>query len=236
MIDNIKFIRSESIKLDIHIFNPKQEISFVQRCLPHWSQSGTISFVTWRTWDSIPEDILQAWIAGRDAWLGRHGIDPSATDISFRLKMLAPKLVMEFHRLVSGRWNEHLDAGHGACVLRQPQLSKIVADSLQHFDGVRYELTDYVIMPNHVHIMAAFPCEGEGSMLSQCESWKRFTAVRINRVLNRKGRFWQQDSFDHLVRSERQFEYLRRYIAANPRKAGLRDGEYFHKSKLISPL
>ena len=84
-------------------------------------------------------------------------------------------------------------------------------------------------MPNHVHVLAAFP--DEESMLKQCESWKHFTAMQINRQLGRKGRFWQQDGFDHLVRSERQFEHLRRYIAENPTRAGLQPGEYLHESK-----
>jgi putative transposase len=73
-------------------------------------------------------------------------------------------------------------------------------------------------------------------MLAQCESWKHFTATRINRVLGRKGRFWQQDGFDHLVRSVEQFDYLRRYVAENPSRAGLGPGEYLHESKPAAGL
>jgi len=68
-----------------------------------------------------------------------------------------------------------------------------------HFDGDRYEIMDFVIMPNHVHWLVAFPAED--LMLRQCESWKRFTTTKINQVIGRQGRFWQQDGFDHLVRS-----------------------------------
>jgi type I restriction enzyme R subunit len=98
-----------------------------------------------------------------------------------------------------------------------------------HFDGDRYELTDFVIMPNHVHLLVVFPAED--MMLRQCESWKHFTATKINQALGRKGQFWQQDGFDHLVRSAEQFNYLRRYLAENPQKARLRPGEYRHLSK-----
>ena len=104
-----------------------------------------------------------------------------------------------------------------------------MADSLLHFDGDRYDLTDFVVMPNHVHVLVAFP--DESSMLAQCDSWKHFTTTQINRALGRKGRFWQQDGFDHLVRSVEQFEYLRRYIAENPRRANLQLGEFRHFSK-----
>ena len=83
---------------------------------------------------------------------------------------------------------------------------------------------DFVVMPNHVHLLAVF--HDEGRMLKQCESWKRFAAVRINRDLGRSGEFWQEDAFDHLVRGPDQFEYFRRYIAANPENAGLGEGDY----------
>ena len=99
-----------------------------------------------------------------------------------------------------------------------------MADSLRHFDGSRYNLTNYVVMPNHVHLLAAFP--DEEAMLTQCESWKHYTATKINLALSRKGRFWQQEDFDHLVRSVEQFDYLQRYIADNPCRAGLAPEEY----------
>src|SRR5262249_42572849 len=92
-----------------------------------------------------------------------------------------------------------------------------------------YDLTDFVVMPNHVHLLAAFP--DETTMLEQCESWKHFTATRINRRLGQKGRFWQQDGFDHLVRSSEQFQHFRHYIADNPRRAHLNRGDFVHYSK-----
>jgi REP element-mobilizing transposase RayT len=73
-------------------------------------------------------------------------------------------------------------------------------------------------MPNHVHILAAFP--DQDSMLEQCEWWKRFTATRINRRIGSSGRFSQPDAFDHLLRSEEQLQFLRRYIADNPPNPG----------------
>ena len=84
-------------------------------------------------------------------------------------------------------------------------------------------------MPNHVHVLAAFPTEE--AMLAQCESWKHYMARQINGVLGRKGRFWEQDAFDHLVRSPDEFDRLRRYIADNPRCASLRAGDCLHYRK-----
>jgi len=222
---------NESNRLPIQFFEPKEEFAVFDRRLPHWSQAGTIVFITWRTWDSIPQPVLEHWLAERAVWLQRHGINPEAEDWQRRLCSLGPESVHEFKAKVSDRWNDDLDGCRGACVLRRPELASMIAESLRHFDGERYELTDFVIMPNHVHFLAAFP--DEASMLEQCESWKRFTATKINRALGRKGRFWQQDDFDHLVRSLEQFEHFRRYIAENPHRVHLPAGEYPYWSKLI---
>jgi putative transposase len=218
-----------ALAFHVQTFDPGQEYQVIERRLPHWSQPGTLCFITWRTWDSMPTHVIADWLTEREAWLRRHGIDPSSKDWQLQLSALPTGRIHEFRRYVADRWNQRLDALHGACVLRQPALAQIVADSLDHFHDIRYQLTDYVVMPNHVHLLAAF--RDEESMLAQCESWKRFTANGINRVLGRKGRFWQQDDFDHLVRSVEQFEHLRRYIAENPSRAGLSPGQYLHESK-----
>nr|WP_315861222.1 transposase [Anatilimnocola floriformis] len=82
-------------------------------------------------------------------------------------------------------------------------------------------------MPNHVHLLAVFATAE--AMADQCDSWLKFSATKINRLLSRKGKLWQQEPFDHLVRSPEQYEYLRKYIADNPTKAGLKLGEYFYR-------
>jgi type I restriction enzyme R subunit len=179
----------------------------------------------------MPAQVVAGWLAERKAWLHRHGIDPACADWEARLRALPNDLAGRFARYVSDRWNEHLDALHGACVLRQPALARIVADSLCHYDGDRYVLADYVVMPNHVHLLAALP--DEDAMLGQCQSWKHYTARQINRALGCKGRFWQQDGFDHLVRSAEQLHHYRRYIADNPARARLRAGEYLYESKRL---
>jgi len=213
----------------VHLFDREADVLITERRLPHWAQAGAVTFITWRTDDSIPAPVLAQWRADRCRWLRAHGIDPNQPTWQARLAALEIPLRKEFHRAFSERWQNELDAGHGACVLRRPELARIVADSLRHFDGDRYVLSDFVVMPNHVHLLAAFP--DEPSMLTQCESWKHYTAVKINRILGRKGRFWEQDGFDHLVRTQEQLEALRRYIAENPSKARLAAGQFIHFSK-----
>ena len=110
--------------------------------------------------------------------------------------------------------------------MRHPQLAKIVADSLLYFDGERYTMGDFVVMPNHVHLLAAFA--NADAMTTQFASWLHYTAVQINKLIGKKGHFWQQEPFDHLVRNAEQYEYLRKYIADNPLKARLQPGEYLY--------
>jgi REP element-mobilizing transposase RayT len=177
----------------------------------------------------MPKPILAAWHWERNQWLRDHGIDPSCTDWQEQLIKLGHDTARECLDTFWNRWHDALDAGHGACVLRAPELAKTVARSLRHADGKRYLLLDFIIMPNHVHFLAAFP--DEKAMLDQCESWKHFTATQINRYIHSKGRFWQSDAFDHLVRSEEQFQYLRRYIANNPTKAHIPRASAIHYSR-----
>ena len=212
-----------------HCFDPQADYKVVERRLPHWSQTGVVAFITIRTNDSIPKEVLELWLRQRDDWLRRHGINPLSATWRQAVHALERRQQVEFFREFSAKWHQHLDDCHGECVLRQPKLALVVAKSLRHFDGDRYDLTDFVVMPNHVHVLVAFP--DEDTMLAQCESWKHFTATQINRVLKRRDRFWQRDGFDHLVRTADQFEALRRYVARNPEKAHLSPGEYIHESK-----
>jgi type I restriction enzyme R subunit len=87
-------------------------------------------------------------------------------------------------------------------------------------------LGDFVVMPNHVHLLVGGL--GRDRMLAQITSWKKWSAIQINKQLGLRGRLWQDESFDHLVRSEAAFDRFRRYIAENPAKAKLRLGEFIH--------
>jgi putative transposase len=210
--------------MDFQFFDPEAEVEITQRCLPHWGQAGATYFITFRTADALPEPVIRGWRQERDNWLRRHGINPLSRDRDELLQSLPATARSEYHNTFNARWHELLDAGHGACVLRQPALSLTVANSLRHFDGDRYQLGDFVVMPNHVHLLAMFP--SLKAMKLQCRSWKKFTAGEINEALGRQGQFWQEESFDHLVRSESQFEHYRQYIAENPIRARLSVGEY----------
>ena len=114
------------------------------------------------------------------------------------------------------RFQYWLDQGYGACVLAQLELSEIVEAAPRHFDGERYELGEFVVMPNHVHVLVTPLNDHELSDI--LHSWKSYTAKVINRQLGKTGTFWQKESFDHIVRNGDAVEKFAEYIRDNPRK------------------
>jgi type I restriction enzyme R subunit len=211
--------------MPFELFDPRAEVAIREGNLPHWYQPGVTYFVTFRTEDSVPQALLRSWYSRRDNWLRQHGIDPATANWKSCLRH-GPDLEREFNAVFTREFMEYLDRSYGECVLRRECLAEIVANSLRHFDGERYLMGDFVVMPNHVHLLTCLL--GTTEIEAQCKSWKTYTAGKINKVLGRRGRFWQEESFDHLVRSPEQFDYLRRYIADNPLTARIPPGQYLH--------
>ena len=235
---------SDESLFDLQYFDRRQEYSVVFKRLPHWAQAGTIAFITWRTADSLPKAALARLNRQRQELLRQHQLDPDA-DWKAALAKLPSAVGEQLHWEFFTAWDKQLDLAAGACVLREPALSKIVVNSLLHFDNQRYILTDAVVMPNHVHLLVAF--RDEESLLTQCTSWKHFTATRINRWLRKNvdlrnasnglhppssGEFWQIDQFDRLVRSEEDFCRYRSYVAENPQNARLAEGTFRYYTRL----
>jgi REP element-mobilizing transposase RayT len=197
---------------ELRFFDPRAEIGFTANRLPHWQQDGAVYFVTFRLGDSVPQHLLTQWHGERERWLKQH--PPPWTEA----------VVREYHRRFTAAMEQWLDAGNGACVLRQPECAGEVAEALRHFAGVRLRPIAWVIMPNHVH--ALFALRDGYTLEGLLHSWKRFTAQRINARLGRTGSLWQRDYFDRLVRDAAHLARCVRYIRKNPGQAKLRDGEF----------
>ena len=183
----------------ISYFDPHQPIGRVQGGnLPHWRQEGAVYFVTWRTSDSMPAERVARWCDERNEWLDQHREPHTVSERA------------EYDRLFSERWEQWLDESHGECVLRRPELKVIVNAALQHSESVDYLLHEWVVMPNHVHVLLT-PLKG--IRLSKIiQAWKSISAHGINKRLGRNGEFWQKESFDHIVRNACDMERIRGYI------------------------
>ncbi|MDF7806568.1 DUF4080 domain-containing protein [Pontiellaceae bacterium B12219] len=198
-------------------FNPHQKILQTQRKnYPHWTQDGCIYFVTFRLADSIPQARIKEYEELRRKWEEHHQPPYSEREQE------------QFNDLFSERINDWLDEGAGSCLLRNPDFSQIVADALLHFDGTRYQLGEWVIMPNHVHVLVK-PL-GEHQLSELLHSWKSFSSNQINRVRNLTGKLWQKEYYDHIVRDVDELLRIRKYIRDNPEKADIRVS---HSSSLL---
>jgi alanyl-tRNA synthetase len=115
-----------------------------------------------------------------------------------------------------------------------PTARSLVIDSVRHFDGQRYDLFAVCVMPDHVHVLFQ-PSIKETSADESAVFWsltellhsiKSYTANEINRVEETPAiSVWEKESFDTLMRGDRQLEEAFSYICRNPLEAGLTDSE-----------
>ena len=195
-------------------YDPSVETHVHRQRLPHWRQWGTTYFVTTRLADSIPNHLADEWRRKRDEWLLAHHVTDPA--------ILTEEDRDEYHREFNAKFHDLLDAGHGECILANPNCAERLIQRLLAGHGTAYQLDVWCIMPNHIHALVE-PAENVplGEIIRH---WKGGSSHDINQLLQRRGSLWQREPFDHIVRSEAQLEHFRRYIENNPQKAGLKTG------------
>ena len=181
--------------------------------LPHLKSEGATYFVTFRLAGTLPQSVLDHLEQQRqqqeEVLRRRFGFGEMATAEK-------RKLDERFSAMV----DEYLDAGSGDCWLQDPLIAALVSKTFRCFNGTRYRLHAFVIMPNHVHVLVT-PWAAH-TLSSILHSWKSFTANEGNKWLDRGGEvFWQRESYDHLVRDEEDYWRIWDYIRMNPVKAGL---------------
>ena len=165
--------------------------------LPHWDFANSVQAITFRLADSVPRTLIKSW---------RREL-ASVPDDKQRAKQL--------HRLIA----QYEDAGHGEAVLAEPACAGIVQNNLRENHGVSYKLIDWVIMPNHVHVMIRL--FARASLTTVIQRWKGASAMAINRHLDRSGILWAPDYYDRYIRDMEHYHECRAYIRNNPVKAGL---------------
>jgi REP element-mobilizing transposase RayT len=193
--------------------------------LPHWDHPGMIQSVNFRLGDSLPAAVVKVWREELGLLQGKRGRAGSATVPVASSASRSPSATRRRDAGAPGetelrrRIEKYLDAGHGECWLRRPDIARLTEEALMHFDGQRYRLLAWCIMPNHVHVLietqVGFPLD------DFVHSWKSFTSHKANALLMRRGEFWQRDYHDRYVRNAEHYEQVVAYIEENPVKAGL---------------
>jgi putative DNA methylase len=162
-----------------------------ERLSAHRDEPGLVQFVTFRLADAFPVQLRSEW----------EGLLKIEDDRQRRIELEA-----------------YLDKGRGECHLRRTDIAAIVESSLLFRHPVQYELRAWVIMPNHVHLLFLVH---DVPMRQLVDVWKGFTAKEANKVLGRKGQFWQAGYWDTYMRDREHESRTRRYIENNPAKARL---------------
>jgi len=183
---------------------PRQETHlgwYSRGYLPHFDAPHVIQHVTFRLADALPAQQLAA--------LERE-LDTIAPDSRPALKRK--------------RIEQLADSGHGCCILRQPWAAQLVQDALLHFDGQRYRLLAWCVMPNHVHVLfEVLPGHPLGRVI---QTWRGHTGHQLAPHMPARSddgtrRVWQRGYWDRYIRDPKHYVAAIQYIENNPVKAGL---------------
>jgi REP element-mobilizing transposase RayT len=101
----------------------------------------------------------------------------------------------------------------------------IVLASICHDDAIRYDLDAAVVMPDHAHLILTAsidkPRQRVMPLFEIMQGIKGASAREINQRLERHGAVWQEESFDHVLRSVEKLDAAVAYILENPVRGGL---------------
>ncbi len=211
---------------------------FYRRKLPHIHSPGSVLFVTFRLAGSIPRAVLEKWKREK-IWLENEKKRIANLSESEKITSAQKEDFRDFHRRWFRRFEDVLHQEQSKIVwLKNEKVADLVADSLKYRDGDSYHLKAFCIMSNHVHVVFkplldaqslqeikdSNPLKYESSAPTLGEimqSLKGFTAHKANRILNRTGKFWEVERYDHEVRNEEELGRIVKYVLNNPVKAGL---------------
>lgn len=183
---------------------------FYRRNLPHLQPLGGTFFVTYLLKGALPRALIEK--LQDDYLLSRKQISDNKGEEAKRYFRQFDEMLDQYKN--SNYW------------LRDRKLAKVVADAFHYWDEKRLELICYCIMPNHVHaIFRLFETNENGKeqyLHQMMETLKKYTARQCNKLLDKTGQgFWQQETYDRLVRDADELFRIISYILDNPVNAGL---------------
>jgi len=198
-------LRSTGVPVDAP--NPLRSGVHTRGYLPHVKREGSSYFVTFRLGDSLPQSVLLEFKRQQAGKLRA-------------LTKPTPAAREEIDRDYQRQIERYLDRGIGECHLRRPEIARIAVEALLFFHEKQYLLQEWVVMPNHIHLLL-WPMPNY-TLSDVLRDRKRRIARKANEFLGRTGRaFWQHESYDHWIRNDQEKSRVRRYIRNNPVTARL---------------
>ncbi|MBN2602024.1 MAG: transposase [Candidatus Marinimicrobia bacterium] len=199
--------------MSINILQYKE---FYRGNLPHYQPQSGIFFITYRLNYELPAELVNELQQQKQEFARQNKVKKPNKTASLNFEKRQFDFIDNYLALCQ----------KGPKYLSNPDVANIVSDSLFIMNSIQYELYCYCIMPNHVHILIKPLKKKDDSYYSLAEilkGHKGSTARRANVILETKGKFWHIESYDHLVRSQEEFENIVHYIVNNPVKAKLVD-------------
>ena len=181
---------------------------FYTRKLPHWQPAEETFFVTYRLAGSLPISV----ISNLKQWYILQKNNPE-NQTHERKEIIREDYFNSFEKELEKNLNEP----HW---LKKDEVAGIVLDSLLFNNNKQYTLWCTCIMSNHVHVLLSI-LSNSPLLNVVLQNHKKFTAVQSNKILNRSGVFWAEESYDTLIRNDAHFFHSVNYIIQNPVKAGL---------------
>jgi len=177
---------------------------FFRKSLPHWEVFGKPIFDTLHLKGSIPEKVLVELKNERETKLSKANT----------------KKQIEIVRNQFLRIEKYLDCNPKISWLVEKNIATYICDCfLEGHNRKQYVLHAFVVMPNHIHWL--YTSLGKENLITIRNRFKRLTARKINKVIERSGSVWMKEGFDHWIRTGLEFENTINYIERNPVKAGL---------------
>lgn len=181
---------------------------------PTWNPDANPHFATFRLTDSLSPKILGELTSEESVLLEK------AESGDF----LSAEEADRWKAFYLDRIDPALNAAHGTCILRDAKVADLVENAFRHFDGKKYHLLAWCVMPNHVH--ALFTPLADHDPADIVNSWKSLTGYAANKILGRQTEFWQKDVYEHGLTSEDEFKARLKQILHDPENAGLEDWKY----------
>ena len=187
--------------------------TFYRRNLPHLQHDYSYYFITYRLFNSLPKEVVEN--------LKKYYLDNKNKILKIKECKLRNIKLYELQKKYFGIFDSHLDTNK-ECInyLSDPRIAKIVIDSINFWEGKIYETISYCVMPNHVHLLI-YVERFLKPLYRTMQSIKRHSSRESNKVINRTGTFWHEESYDHIVRNRTELRNIINYIMHNPVKAGL---------------
>lgn len=194
-------------------------MAFYRRNLPHIQEPGAEYFVTFRLYGSLPKEVVRQMSKEREEFKMLHQFKKDYQIKKYRREALRFK---KYESLLDGHKT-------GPVWLKEKKIASIVSEAIHYRDGNDYDLYAFCIMSNHVHMVfrdlsADDICDNNEVFFPVTETMKNlksYSGLQANRVLNRTGAFWHEESYDHLVRNDKSLERVIHYTINNPVKANL---------------